>query len=70
VQRGGAPTAFDRLLATRLGAAAVECIARGERDVIVGLRDGQVATTDLAEVVTKARPLDNTLQKLATSLAR
>jgi 6-phosphofructokinase 1 len=70
VQRGGAPTAFDRLLATRLGAAAVECIARGERDVIVGLRDGQVATTDLAEVVTKARPLDTTLQKLATSLAR
>ena len=36
VQRGGAPTAYDRLLASRLGAGAVDALARGETGVLVG----------------------------------
>jgi 6-phosphofructokinase 1 len=70
VQRGGAPGAFDRLLATRLGAAAVERLAGGEHGVLMGLRDGAISATPLAEVVTNAKPLDLGLLDLAQVLAR
>lgn len=49
VQRSGAPRAFDRPLATRLGAGATEQLARGVHGVLVGLRDGHVAPTPLSE---------------------
>jgi 6-phosphofructokinase 1 len=70
VQRGGTPGAFDRLLATRLGAAAVERLATGERGVLVGLLQGQITTTPLTEVVANKKPLDLTLLELAQVLAR
>jgi 6-phosphofructokinase 1 len=70
VQRGGTPGAFDRLLATRLGAAAVDRLARGEKDVLVGLLRGQIAATPLAEVVATKKPLDLGLFELARMLAK
>jgi len=70
VQRGGAPGAFDRLLATRLGAAATEHLARGEHGVLVGLLRGEIAATPLAEVVANKKPLDLRLLELACVLAR
>ncbi len=70
VQRGGHPGAFDRLLATRLGAAAVHRLAGGESGVLVGLLRGQIAATPLAEVVANKKPLDLTLFELAKVLAR
>jgi 6-phosphofructokinase 1 len=45
VQRGRAPTAFDRLLGTRLGASAVERLAHGETGVLAGWVRGEVAST-------------------------
>lgn len=70
VQRGGTPTAFDRLLATRLGAAATDCLARGEHGVLVGLQKGEVATTPLAEVVRNKKGIDQDLLKLDRVLAK
>ncbi|MDH3292677.1 MAG: 6-phosphofructokinase [Gemmatimonadota bacterium] len=70
VQRGGAPGAFDRLLATRLGAAATQQLADGSAGVLVGLRKGEIATTPLAEVVKHKKQLDTELLALATVLAR
>jgi 6-phosphofructokinase 1 len=70
VQRGGTPGAFDRLLATRLGAAAVDRLARGEKSVLVGLLRGQVAATPLEEVVATKKPLDLALFDLARMLAK
>lgn len=70
VQRGGAPGAYDRLLATRLGAGAVEHLARGEHGVLIGQLKGRVAATPLAEVATKKKPLDLRLLELAKVLAR
>lgn len=70
VQRGGTPSAFDRLLATRLGAAATECLARSEHGVLVGLLHGDIATTPLNEVVSQQKPLDLRLLKLAGVLAK
>jgi 6-phosphofructokinase 1 len=70
VQRGGAPGVFDRLLATRFGAAAIERLARGESGVLVGLIKGEVAVTPFDEIVANKKPLDPGLFELARSLAK
>ncbi|MFZ5876721.1 MAG: ATP-dependent 6-phosphofructokinase [Nitrospirota bacterium] len=70
IQRGGAPGAFDRLLATRLGAGAVDALSRGAHGVLVGLVRGDVAATPLSEVVASCKPLDMRLWELAKVLAR
>ena len=69
VQRGGVPGAFDRLLATRFGAAAIEHIAAGKHGDLIGLICGQIAATPLAEVAGKKKSVDLTLFKLAQILA-
>ncbi len=58
VQRGGEPSAFDRILASRFGAGATETIARGETGVLVGLLDSKVKTTPLEEVVNTKKSID------------
>jgi len=68
VQRGGAPGAFDRLLGTRLGAAATERLAKGEQGVLVGLNKGEVTATPLEEVVANKKQLDLSLLELARAL--
>lgn len=70
VQRGGAPGAFDRFLATRLGAAAVERLANGESGMLVGQIKGEITATPLADVATKKRELDLRLLELARVLAK
>lgn len=70
VQRGGAPGVSDRMLATRLGAAAVEHLQRGEHGVLVGLVGGALRATPLAEVADRTKPLDPSLLALAQVLAR
>lgn len=68
VQRGGAPTAYDRVLATRLGAGAVAALARGDLGVLVGLEQGRVANTPFTEIVGLQKPLDPELLTLARVL--
>jgi 6-phosphofructokinase 1 len=70
VQRGGEPGAFDRLLATRLGAGATACLARGEHGVLAGLLKGEIETTPLADVVSGKKTLNMDMVQLAQSLAR
>lgn len=69
VQRGGTPGAFDRILGTRLGAAAVGHLASGEHGVLVGLRGGRVQPTPLEEVAGRKKELDLDLFELAPTLA-
>ena len=70
VQRGGAPGAFDRLLGTRLGAAAVEYLAQGEHGILVGWVKGEIGATPLAEVVAGQKELDLRLIELSRVLAK
>lgn len=70
VVRGGAPTAFDRLLATRLGVGAVDALAAGERGFLVGMLGQQVRKTPLDEVASTRKVLDLELIRLAQVLAR
>ena len=65
IQRGGTPSAFDRILASRLGAAAVECMASGKYGVLVGLQKSDIVPTPLADVVGKKKALDPKIIELA-----
>jgi 6-phosphofructokinase 1 len=69
IQRGGTPGAFDRILGTRMGAAATEHLERGEFGLLMGLNRGEITATPLKDVVGKKKPLDPKLMKLAGILA-
>ena len=69
IQSGGDPTAGDRILAARLGAAAVAALAEGEYGTMVGVSGEEVRRVQLEEVVGKERPLDPGLYELAQLLA-
>jgi 6-phosphofructokinase 1 len=70
IQRGGTPTHFDRLLATRLGTAAVERLAAGTAGVVVGLTGREIAATPLADVIGRTKPPDLALLDMARVLAQ
>lgn len=70
VQRGGAPGVFDRMLATRLGAGAMEALVRGETGVLIGWLQGQPVATPLGEVIAQEKELDLSLLDLARVLAQ
>jgi 6-phosphofructokinase 1 len=53
IQRGGRPTAFDRLLGTRLGVKAIEALIQGETDKMVGLQSGDTVLIPLSEVISR-----------------
>ncbi len=55
IQRGGGPTAFDRLLGTRLGIKSVEALLGGTTDMMVGLQGNKIALVPLTEVVSHTR---------------
>ena len=58
IQRGGTPTAYDRLLATRLGVEAVEAALRGESGVLVSSRPPDICTVPLALACRRVRRVD------------
>ena len=69
VQRGGNPGAFDRILATRLAARAVEEIEKGNDGLLVGQMQGTIGTIPLDEVVGHTKTLDPHLFELAREMA-
>lgn len=58
VQRGGTPTAFDRVLATRFGIAAIEAVHDGAFDQMVALRADRIVLVPLADAVTELKTVD------------
>jgi len=69
VQRGGSPTARDRVLASKLGAAAVDALAKGISGYMVGEMKGEIALTPLRETWEKTKELDSDLLRLVKVLA-
>jgi 6-phosphofructokinase 1 len=68
LQRGGAPTAFDRILGTRLGAGAVDAMAEGKTGFLVGLKGNELALTPLSECVGKTKGVKKPMVELADKL--
>lgn len=68
VQRGGNPGAFDRNLASRLGAKAVQCLASRDFGLLTALRHGEIGTIPLEDVVANKKTIDLDLFELAKIL--
>jgi len=70
IQRGGNPSAFDRILATRLGAAAAEGLIEGKRGVMVGWVGNQAKFTPLEEAVAFQKEVNTRLWQLASVMEK
>jgi 6-phosphofructokinase 1 len=58
LQRGGAPTYFDRVLASKMGVAAIEGLIAGKSDAMVGIRDNKMVYNDFNKIMTQHHEID------------
>ena len=58
LQRGGSPTAYDRILASRMGAAAIKALLEGQRNVMIGIRDREMVYVPFAKAVSRTKNID------------
>lgn len=70
VQRGGTPTAFDRLLASRLGARAVDALCQGCSNVMAGVSGTGLVITSMDKVLAEKKEIDMDVYTLAEDLAK
>lgn len=69
IQRGGSPTCHDRVLASRLGIAAVEGLLEGKTNLMAGIRSNKIVFTPIDEAIIKHNEIDTELIKVANILA-
>lgn len=69
IQRGGRPTGADRVLASRLGAQAVDLLLSGESGKMVGIQNNKLTHHDISEILEKPHDLDMSLYKLMSELS-
>lgn len=70
LQRGGSPSAFDRVLASTLGFSAVEALLQGQRSVMVGIQNNNIHYTPFEDAITKPKRLNRRLLNMAHILAQ
>ncbi|KXK39152.1 MAG: 6-phosphofructokinase [Saprospiraceae bacterium] len=69
LQRGGSPTAMDRVLASRMGHSAVRALMRGESGVALGIINDKITFTPFHDAIHKVKPLNKELVRMAEILA-
>lgn len=69
LQRGGSPTARDRILASRTGVGAIEAIMQGQRNVMVGVRNNEIVYIPFPEAIRSDKPMDKKLFKVLNELS-
>jgi 6-phosphofructokinase 1 len=69
IQRGGSPSAFDRILASRLGARAVEVLIEEKNQRVIGLKNNEVVDIDIDEALATKREFDEKFYELANILS-
>lgn len=69
LQRGGSPSAGDRILASRLGVGAIDAILEGQRNVMVGIRNNEVVYVPFTDAIKKDKPIDKDLIRVLDELS-
>jgi phosphofructokinase-like protein len=69
IQRGGSPTAYDRIIGTRFGVKAVELVAQGQFGKMVSLHASKIRSVDIADAVKKHKAIDKDLYEIAKMFA-
>ena len=61
LQRGGSPSAFDRILASRLGTASIEALNEGQRNVMVGISNDEIVYVPFSRAIKQDKPINKEL---------
>ena len=69
LQRGGSPTARDRILASRLGVASIEALKEGQRNVMIGVRHDEIVYVPISRAIKLDKPIDRELINVLTVLS-
>lgn len=69
VQRGGSPSAYDRILASRLGEAAIEALIDGQRNILLGIDNDKVVAIPFSKAIKNDKPIDPELLKVLKILS-
>lgn len=69
VQRGGSPTAYDRILASRLGEASIEALIDGQRNILLGIENDKVVAVPFSKAIKNDKPIDPELMKVLNVLS-
>ena len=65
IQRGGAPSCYDRVLASRLGVSAVDTLLDGKSNIMIGISHNQITTVPFSEAIKSSNDLDLELVRVA-----
>lgn len=69
LQRGGSPSAHDRVFASRVGVGAIDALVKGQRNVMVGVRNNEIVYVPFVEAVAKHKPMDPQLIQVLDELS-
>ena len=69
LQRGGSPSAFDRILASRLGVGAIQALLEGQRNVLIGIHNDDIVYIPFVEAIKDDKPLDKSLIRVLNELS-
>lgn len=69
LQRGGAPSAYDRILASRLGVGAISALMQGQRNVMIGIRNDEMVYVPFSEAISREKPVSPELIRVLDELS-
>ena len=69
LQRGGRPTAHDRIIASRMGVASIEALMEGQRNVMIGIDDDRIVYVPFAKAIKNDKPIDKELVNVLNELS-
>lgn len=69
LQRGGSPSAHDRILASRLGAASIEALLEGQRNVMIGIHNDDIIYVPFSKAIKNDKPIDRDLVNVLKELS-
>ena len=69
LQRGGSPTAHDRIIASRMGVASIEALMEGQRNVMIGIENDKIVYVPFAKAIKNDKPIDRELVKVLNALS-
>ncbi len=69
LQRGGRPSAYDRILASRMGVAAVEALKEGQRNIMIGIKNDAIVYVPISKAVKIDKPINRELINVLTELS-
>ena len=69
LQRGGRPTAHDRIIASRMGVASIQALMEGQRNVMIGIENDQIVYVPFAKAIKNDKPIDHELVSVLNELS-